>query len=146
MKYLDNRILNASIPNHTLVPNEVLEKFLEDQARDKVLIKRATIALCVGGFAFGLAWIYFFITHKKMKKENGEIKNYFETMLPLVSNITAKLNHQTDGQSTTTDGKSEPAKVTAELNAQHEPNASSESRQPETGASKRDDLEDNSGK
>ena len=144
MKYLDNRILNASIPNHTLVPNEVLEKFLEDQARDKVLIKRATIALCVGGFAFGLAWIYFFITHKKMKKENGEIKNYFETMLPLISNFTAKLNHQTDRKSTT-DGKGEPIKVTAELNAQQESNVNSESVKPEV-TSKREDLEDNNGK
>ena len=127
MKYLDDRIINATIPNHTMVPNNVLEKLLVDKEKDTVLLKRAYLTLCSGGIVFILALIYFYRTHKKMKEENGEIKNYFETMVPLVS---AKLNQQPDGKSTTTNGTGEQTKVIAELNTQPEPNSNSESRQP----------------
>ena len=119
MKYLDGQIIDATIPNHTLVPDGVLQKCILNNEKDKVLLKRACLVMFSGSLVLIVALIYFYRKHEKMEKENSEIKKYFETMVPLGSNITGKLNYNPDGKSTTAKVADEQPKVPSEIASQH---------------------------
>ena len=118
MSYIDERILEATVPNHMMVPKDILEQLVLDKEQNEKYLRWGMIALGTGSVLFILWLVYLHNQNEKRASENVEIEDHLTFLIPQVSNIIQKINTIENGKLSRADAGSEGTKNEIESDVQ----------------------------